>query len=74
MKDLFSFAQLASYGQIICPVCDEKFVDNNLGVSKNAVSIPVCDGTRTLRETCGDCGDWNGQDIEDIRPVNFFGL
>lgn len=74
MKDLFSFVQQAAYGIIMCPVCDEKFVDNNFGMSKHAVSVPTQNHGRTSHETCGQCGDWNGEDIEDIKAGNIFEL
>jgi len=77
MKDLFSFIQQAAYGTIMCPVCDEKFVDNNFGVSKHAVSVPsspIEKAGRTSHETCGQCGDWNGETIEDIKAGNIFEL
>lgn len=77
MKDLFSFIQQVVYGTIMCPVCDEKFVDNNFGVSKHAVSVPLTNAPRAARtshETCGQCGNWNGEDIEDIKAGNIFEL
>lgn len=74
MKDLFSFVQQAAYGTIICPVCDEKFVDNNFGISKHAISTPLPGDNRTSHETCGNCGNWQGQDIEDIKAGKIFEL
>lgn len=67
MKDFFSFIQQAAYGTIVCPVCDEKFVDSNFGVSEHSVSVPLPNGERTSHETCGKCGDWHGQDVEDVK-------
>lgn len=74
MKDLFSFIQQAAYGTIICPVCDKRFIDNNFGMSEHAVSVPLPNHHRTSHETCGKCGDWSGETIEDIKAGNIFEL
>lgn len=71
MKDLLSFVQYILLGSIECPVCETNFVDNNFGVSKHAVTVTLPDGNKTSHETCGACGDWQGEDLNAIKEGSY---
>lgn len=50
--------------KIICPVCGDDFI-YAVGVSRHSVSM-VLNRRLTSHETCGECGDWQGEDLSAI--------